>query len=124
MTDFNQYLKNIIQQILDSYGILLKLNDDSGDLDIIKRESSKISGLFQVIANKLEQSEDNRDNIISLQKVSERYVENYDFSQEIDILSDIYFDDSARIKNIRLSIIDSLENYDTVDKLREILEKL
>ena len=124
MTDFNQYLKNIIQQILDSYGILLKLNDDSGDLDVIKRESSKISGLFQVIANKLEQSEDNRDNIISLQKVSERYVENYDFSQEIDILSDIYFDDSARIKNIRLSIIDSLENYDTVDKLREILEKL
>lgn len=124
MTDFNQYLKNIIQQILDSYGILLKLNDDSGDLDIIKRESSKISGLFQVIANKLEQSEDNRDNIILLRKVSERYVENYDFSQEIDILSDIYFDDSARIKNIRLSIIDSLENYDTVDKLREILEKL
>ena len=124
MTDFNQYLKNIIQQILDSYGILLKLNDDSGDLDIIKRESSKISGLFQVIANKLEQSEDNRDNIILLRKVSERYVENYDFSQEIDILSDIYFDDSARIKNIRLSIIDSLENYDTVDKLCEILEKL
>ena len=51
--DIDEYLKGILGQILDSYKTLVELNDTPDDLEIIKKETSKIKGLLQVIHNKL-----------------------------------------------------------------------
>ena len=52
-TDFNEYLKGILQQIIVSYNLLTELNDSPNDLQIMKKELSKIIGCFVVIKNKL-----------------------------------------------------------------------
>ena len=53
LNTFHEYLKYILQQILDSYQVLVKLDDEPGDLEILRKESAKIKGLFYVIENKL-----------------------------------------------------------------------
>jgi uncharacterized protein YfbU (UPF0304 family) len=52
LNSFHEYLKGILQQILDSYQILSELNDKPEDLQTINQEFSKIKGFLQVIKKK------------------------------------------------------------------------
>ena len=124
MIDFNEYLKGILQQILESYKILTELNDNPSDLYTMKQEISKIIGLFLVIKNKLEGKKNQSDSFVTIYKLSSYYIETYDFSREIDILAQIYYKDSNRLKNLRLLIIDSLNDKHLIEKLQIILNKL
>ena len=124
MTEFNQYLKGILQQILDSYKKLTELNDDPDDLQIVKKETSKIIGLFIVIKNKLDGKKNQSNSFVILHKLSSYYIETYDFSREIDVLSQIYYKDSNRLKNLRLLIIDSLNDKKLIKNLQTTLKKL
>ena len=124
MIDFNEYLKGILQQILDSYKILTELNDKPDDLHIIKQEISKIIGLFLVTKNKLEGKKNQSDSFVTIYKLFSYYIETYDFSREIDVLAQVYYKDSDRLKNLRLVIIDSLNDNQLVEKLQTILNKL
>ena len=124
MTDFDEYLKGILQQILDSFTKLTELNDNPNDLQIMKKEISKIIGLFIVIKNKLEEKKNQSDSFVILYKLTSYYIETYDFSREIDILAQIYYKDSDRLKNLRVLIIDSLNDKHLIEKLQLILNKL
>ncbi len=124
MIDFNEYLKGILKQILASYKILTELNDKPDDLHIIKQEISKIIGLFLVVKIKLEEKKNQSDSFVTLYKLFSYYIETYDFSREIDILAQIYYKDSDRLKNLRVLIIDSLNDKHLIEKLRLILNKL
>ncbi len=124
MTDFDEYLKGILQQILDSFTKLTELNDNPNDLQIMKKEISKIIGLFIVIKNKLEEKKNQSDSFVILYKLTSYYIETYDFSREIDMLAQVYYKDSARLKNLRLLIIDSLNDKKLIENLQMILTKL
>ena len=124
MVDFNEYLKGILQQILASYKILTELNDEPSDLHIMKQEISKIIGLFLVTKNKLEGKKNQSDSFVTIYKLFSYYIESYDFSREIDILAQVYYKDSNRLKNLRLLIIDSLNDKQLIEKLRLILNKM
>tara|TARA_B100000929_G_C15201486_1_gene315947 strand:- start:62 stop:436 length:375 start_codon:yes stop_codon:yes gene_type:complete len=124
LIDFNEYLKGILKQILASYKILTELNDKPDDLHIIKQEISKIIGLFLVVKIKLEEKKNQSDSFVTLYKLFSYYIETYDFSREIDILAQIYYKDSDRLKNLRVLIIDSLNDKHLIEKLRLILNKL
>ncbi len=124
MTDFNEYLKGILQQILDSYEKLTKLDDKPNDLQILKQELSKIIGLFLVIKNKVEVKTNQSDSFVTLYKLSSYYIETFDFSREIDMLSQVYYKDPNRLKNLRILIIDSLNDKKLIEKLQSILNKL
>ena len=124
MTDFDEYLKGILQQILDSFTKLTELNDNPNDLQIMKKEISKIIGLFIVIKNKLEEKKNQSDSFVILYKLTSYYIETYDFSREIDMLAQVYYKDSARLKNLRLLIIDSLNDKKLIENLQMILMKL
>ena len=63
--------------------------------------------------NKLAESKLQSDNIVTLHKLSLYYVTNYDFSREIEMLSLTYSNDLDRLKSIRLTIIDSLNDKKT-----------
>ena len=124
MVDFNEYLKGILQQISASYKILTELNDEPNDLHIMKREISKIIGLSLVVKNKLEGKKNQSDSFVTIYKLFSYYIETYDFSREIDVLAQIYYKDSDRLKNLRMLIIDSLNDKHLIEKLQTILNKL
>ena len=124
LADIDEYLKGILGQILASYEILTELNDGPDDLDTIKKELSKIRGLLQVICSKLGKKKYQSDHLVALYKLSTYYIDAYDFTREIENLAQVYFNDSNRLKNLRLLIIDSLNNKKLIEKLQAILIKL
>lgn len=124
LENFNEYLKGIMRQILDSYNIIIQLNDEPSDLAIIKKELSKIRGQLTVLKNKLKSKEYQSDDLVTLYKVSLYYTETYDFSREINLLSQIYYNDPLRLKNLRLLIIESLNDKKFIEKFQEIFNRL
>ena len=124
MADIDDYLKGILSQILASHKILTELEDKPDDLGIIKKELSKIRGLLQVIHNKLDEKKYQTDHLVTLSKLSGYYIVTYDFTREIEILSQVYFNDPNRLKNLRVIIINSLNDKKMIQKLQDILIKL
>ena len=124
MVTIDEYLKGIIGQILASYKTLTELNDIPNDLEIIKKELSKISGLLQVMRSKLDGKKYQTDHLVALYKLATYYIDTYDFTREIEILGQVYYKDSDRLKNLRLLIIDSLNDKKLIEKLQTILIEL
>lgn len=118
------YIKGILEKIIDSHKILNELKDKPGDLEIIKRELGKIQGLVQVLANKIEKSENNSDTYFELLSASKSYLKEYSFHNEIDRISQLYSDDPHRIKNIRISILTALEETKLIVRAIAFLEVL
>ena len=124
MTSFDDYLRGILEQILESNQILNDLQDKLGDLDIIKKEISKINGLITVVINKLKASDNSSDDFVSLLSAGKYYLENYDFTREIETMSKLYSNDSNRLKNIRYTILDSLQDKKLMEKIETLSKKL
>ena len=124
MTSFDDYLRGILEQILESNQILNNLQDKLGDLEIIKKEISKINGLITVVINKLDVSDNSSDDFVSLLSAGKYYLENYDFTREIETMSKLYSNDSNRLKNIRYTILDSLRDKKLMEKIETISRKL
>ena len=124
MTNLDEYLKGILSQILASYNILSTLNDNPNDLDIIKKELSKIRGLLQVMSNKLDNKKYQSDHLVTIYKLSTYYINTYDFTREIEIMSQIYYKDSSRLKNLRVLIINSLNDKKLIERFQAMLVKL
>ena len=122
--DIDEYLKGILGQILASYKILTELTDGPDDLETIKKELSKIRGLLQVIRSKLGEKKYQSDHLVTLYKLSTYYIDTYDFTREIENLAPVYFNDSNRLKNLRILIIDSLNDKKLIEKLQAILIRL
>ena len=124
MVTIDEYLKGILAQILASYKILAELSDNPNDLEIIKKELSKIRGLLQIICSKLDGKKYQTDHLVVLYKLAAYYVGTYDFTREIEMLGQIYYKDSDRLKNLRLLIIDSLNDKKLIEELQAVLIKL
>ena len=122
--DIDEYLKGVLGQILDSYKILAELNDNPNDLDIIKKEIAKIRGLLQVIHNKLNSEKYQSDHLVTLRKLSMYYIETYDYSREVEYLAQIYDEDPNRIKNLRILILNSLNDKRMIEKFQAIVNEL
>ena len=124
LMDIDEYLKGILGQVLDSYNILVELDDNPNDLDIIKKETSKVNGLLQVINNKLSEKKYQSDHLVTLRKLSKYYTTTYDYSREIEYVSKIYGKDPNRIKNLRILIINSLNDKRMIEKIQTILKEI
>ena len=124
MTDIDEYLKGILEQILASYKILAELNDQSTDIEMMKKEIAKIRGLLQVIRNKLNEKKHQSDHLVTLHKLSIHYLDTYDFTREIELLMQTYYNDSNRIKNLRIIMINSLNDKKMIGKFQAMLVKL
>ena len=122
--DIDEYLKGVLGQILDSYKILAELNDNPNDLDLIKKEIAKIRGLLQVIHNKLNSEKYQSDHLVTLRKLSMYYIETYDYSREVEYLAQIYDEDPNRIKNLRILILNSLNDKRMIEKFQTIVNGL
>ena len=110
MVSIDEYIKGILKQVIDSYQILLELENKPDDLKIIKNELLKINGFLRVIVKKINSLIIQSVSFIKLSKKSKYYLESYDFEREIDTISNLYSADPNRLKNIRLKIIESLQD--------------
>ena len=117
--DTNVYLKDIMKKILNSYSIIDELSDKPNDLQLLKIELQKINGFLLVLSKKI--CLDNVDQLTTKKfenKIS-LYLQNYDFSREINKLIDTYANDNLRVKNIRMSVINSLNDGKLIESIYE-----
>ena len=124
MVSYNEHLKKILSQILDSYNILREIQDKPGDLDNIKKEMLKINGFIKVVANNMDEYKITISDFKQLKSKFSHYLENYFFEKEIETMAPLYSDDVHRVKNMRLKIIEALEDRKMIASIEDLIEKL
>jgi hypothetical protein len=121
MTTNDQYIKNILQQVDDSQTILQNLKDKPDDLDIIERELAKITGLLQALGNKLETNKQEFSDYQHILPPIRHFLQNHEFFREIKIMFPLYSEDPMRLKNLRLVILDALDEKNLIGHIKSIL---
>jgi hypothetical protein len=119
-----EYLKKILNHIVDSYHILETMDDKPGDLTKIEKQMLKINGFIKVVSNKIDPDKIPTSNFKIIQKKFLEYLENYSFEKEIVTMTPLYSNDVSRIKNMRLKILEALKNKNMIDNVKELLDKL
>ena len=122
--EINEYLRDVMKKILDSYSIVENLSNSSADLELLQMELKKINGLLLVLNKKLTQLKDQSNNFEDLNKKIIFYFANYDFGREIQLLSNTYSEDTLRVRNIRNSVVDSLKHGKLIDKIYEMSKSI
>ena len=124
MVTYNEYLKNILNQILDSYNILKKIDDKKEDLDNIKKEMLKINGFIKVVLRKIDSDKIQSSDFKIVKSKFQHYLDNYYFEKEIETMAPLYSNDLSRVKNMRLKILEALEDRRMMDDVGELIEKI
>ena len=124
MVSYNEHLKKILSQTLDSYNTLKEIKDKPGDLEFIKIEMLKINGFLKVSANNIDEYKISVSDFKNLKSKFNHYLENYFFEKEIETMAPLYSDDLHRIKNMRLKIIEALEDKKMMESIEDLIEKL
>tara|TARA_B110000014_G_C19657077_1_gene345664 strand:+ start:64 stop:438 length:375 start_codon:yes stop_codon:yes gene_type:complete len=124
MVTYVKHLKNILTHIVDSYQILETIEDKPGDLAKIEKEMLKINGFIKVVSNKIDIDKiPNSDFKVIKIKFSD-YLQNYSFEKEIITMAPLYSNDVSRIKNMRMKILEALENKNMLVNVKELLDNL
>ena len=124
MVTYNEYLKNILEQIVDSYNTLREINDKKEDLEFIKIEMLKINGFVKVVLRKIDSDKITSSNFKIIQSKFQHYLDNYYFEKEIETMAPLYSNDLNRVKNMRLKILEALEDRKMMDTVVELIEKI
>ena len=124
MVSNNEYVKKILNQILDSYTTIQNLTDKTGDLEIIKKELLKINGFFNVLIKKLSTEEIQSRDLLELKPKVKNFVDNYYFIQEIDTMSTLYANDQGRLRSMRLKILEAFQDKRLIEATEDLMEKL
>lgn len=123
MGTHDEYLKGVFQQIDDSHTILTNLKDKPGDLEIIKRDLAKITGLLQVLSAKIQSSKQDLSEYQYLVPPMQFFLVNYDFFREIETMAPLYSEDPMRLKNMRLTILDALDQKNLIGHIKALLRE-
>ncbi len=124
MVTYNEYLKNILEQIVDSYNALREINDKKEDLEFIKIEMLKINGFVKVALRKIDSDKTTSSNFMIIQSKFQHYLDNYYFEKEIETMAPLYSNDLKRVKNMRLKILEALEDRKMMDEVEELIKKI
>ena len=124
MVDVNEYFHDLMKKILNSYDIIKNLGDSKEDFFTLDVELTKINGLLRVLFRKLAEFSDKNPEFLKLHKKIQNYFENHYFIGEIEKIKEIYSEDPLRIKHIRNSIIDSLQDDKMIFRIYEIAKDL
>lgn len=124
MVTWNEYLKGVFEKIIQSHHTISKLNDKPGDLRIIEKELLKITGFFNVVIRKIDSENFQAKNLSELKSKLSEYLDTYYFEKEIETMAPLYSEDSNRIRNLRLKILESFDDKKLIDRIQNILEEL
>jgi len=121
---YNEYLKNILKQILSSYNKLKEIEDKDEDLNNIKKEMLKINGFLKVVSKKIDADKISSSDFSRVKSKFLHYLDNYYFEKEIETMAPLYSDDLNRVKNMRLKILEALEDRNMMEDVEELIEKI
>ena len=124
MVKVNEYFYDLMMKILGSYDIIKNLGDSKEDFFTLDVELTKINGLLRVLLRKSEEFSDKNPEFSKLTKKIQNYFDNYYFSGELEKIKEIYSEDPLRIKHIRNSIINSLQNDNMIFRINKITKDL
>ena len=124
MVIVDEYFHDLMKKILNSYDIIKNLGDSREDFFVLDVELTKINGLLRVLVRKSEEYSDKHPEFLKLQKKIQNYFENYYFIGELEKIKEIYSDDPLRVKHIRNSIINSLQDDKMIFRIYEIAKNL
>ncbi len=124
MVRINEYIYDLMKKILDSYNILDNLGDSKEDLFILDLELVKINGLLKVLLRKTDEFSDKNPDFLKLNKKIADYFNNHYFENELIKIKEIYSEDPHRVKSIRTSIINSLQDGKLIHRIYEIAKDL
>jgi hypothetical protein len=124
MVTYNEYLKNILRQILDSYNMLKEIEDKKEDLNNIKKEMLKMNGFLKVVLKKIDSDKITSSNFRVIKSKFQHYLDNYYFEKEIETMASLYSNDLSRVKNMRLKILGALEDRKMMEEIKELIEKI
>ena len=124
MVTYNEYLKNILKQILSSYNKLKEIQDKDEDLNNIKKEMLKINGFLKVVSKKIDSDKISSSDFSMVKSKFLHYLDNYYFEKEIETMAPLYSDDLNRVKNMRLKILEALEDRNMMEDVERLIEKI
>ncbi len=124
MVVVDEYFHDLMKKILNSYDLIKNLEDSKNDFYTLDVELTKINGLLRVLLRKSEEFSDKNPEFLKLQKKIKNYFENYYFIGEIEKIKEIYSEDPLRIKHIRNSIVNSLQDDKMIFRIYEIAKDL
>ena len=120
----DKYFHDLMKKILNSYDLIKNLEDSKDDFFTLDVELTKINGLLRVLLRKSEEFSDKNPEFSKLQKKIQNYFENHYFIGEIEKIKEIYSEDPLRIKHIRNSIVNSLQDDKMIFRIYEIAKDL
>jgi len=121
---YNEYLKNILKQILYSYNTLKEIEDKQEDLNNIKKEMLKINGFLKVVSKKIDTDKITSPDFEKVKSKFQNYLDSYYFEKEIETMATLYSNDLSRVKNIRLKILEALEDRKMMVSVEELIERI
>ena len=124
MVAVDQYFHDLMKKILNSYDVIKNLGDSKEDFFILDIELIKINGLLRVLVRKSEEFSDKNIEFSKLQKKIQNYFENYYFVGELEKMKEIYSEDPLRVKHIRNSILNSLQDDKMIFRIYDIANDL
>jgi len=124
MVRVDEYIYDLMKKILDSYNIIDNLGESKDDLFTLDLELIKINGLLKVLLRKTDEFSNKNSDFIKLNKKIANYFENHFFENELEKIKEIYSEDPQRVKSIRNSIINSLQDNKLIFRIYEIAKEL
>ncbi len=124
MVTVDEYFYDLMKKILNSYDIIKNLEDSKEDFFTLDVELTKINGLLRVLLRKSGEFSDKNPEFLKLQKKIQNYFENHYFIGELEKIKEIYSEDPLRIKHIRNSIVNSLQDDKMIFRIYEIAKNL
>ena len=124
MVVVDEYFRDLMKKILNSYDVIKNLGDSKEDLFVLDVELTKINGLLRVLVRKSEEFSDKNTEFSKLHKKIQNYFENHYFVGELEKIKDIYSEDPLRVKHIRNSIINSLQDDKMIFRIYDIAKDL
>ena len=124
MVRVDEYIYDLMKKILDSYNIIDNLGESKDDLFTLDLELIKINGLLKVLLRKTDEFSNKNSDFIKLNKKIANYFENHFFENELEKIKEIYSEDPQRVKSIRNSIINSLQDNKLIFRIYDIANEL
>lgn len=124
MVTYDRYLSDVAGQVLGVHESLLDMPDGPATLEALGREDARVRALFGAIVARVGSESGPSRAHSELAAAAGRYLESYSFAREISSIAALYSDDRARVRNIRLKMIESLEDGGLAGRIRGLLEEM
>ena len=124
MVTYAEHLKRILTQVLDSYETLADVENHPLGLDCLKKEMLRINGSLKAILSNIDASKIRSSDYAPLCSKFRRYLDNYDFEGEMAAMASLYSEDSMRVNNMRIKILEALCDRKMIEYIRYVIDDL